>query len=125
MTLIDDLHSLDLSAVVDAKDTIDATVDAGALRAVLDAGPISVLGDVGASTGRLRAVVVQPDTLVADALAGITGIVDGLGRLELPIVDLVEAVPRRGGPPRRPLPRPGHRSARDSRGSPAGRSATR
>ena len=59
---------------------------------MLDAGPISVLGDVGSATDRLRAVVEQPEGLVADALAGITGIVDGLGRLDLPIGDLVDTV---------------------------------
>jgi hypothetical protein len=65
MSLLDDLQSLDLSGIINARASISLAVDNPQLQALLQGGAAqTVLGELGGSLGSLRASVANPAALI-------------------------------------------------------------
>jgi phage-related protein len=93
MSLLDDLHGLDVSGVVNARGSITSAVNAPGLQSMLSSGPASsVLGSLGSSLDVLKNSFGSPDAL----LKPVSDVVSGLGihfdPSHLPIGDLGKAV---------------------------------
>ena len=93
MSLLDDLHGLDVSGVVNARGSITSAVNAPGLQSMLSSGPASsVLGSLGSSLDILKNSFGSPDAL----LKPVSDVVSGLGihfdPSHLPIGDLGNAV---------------------------------
>ncbi|HEY3485276.1 MAG TPA: hypothetical protein VGK49_07820, partial [Ilumatobacteraceae bacterium] len=73
MTLLDDLQSLDLSAILDAKADIAITVNGDDLLALVGNGAVtSVLGDVGTVIQAAMDGFEHPETLIEPLLSALT-----------------------------------------------------
>jgi hypothetical protein len=93
MSLLDDLNSLDLSAVVDARATITATIEGAELQTILDGGAVaSALGDLGDALAALGPALDDPTRLLAPLAEALGGLAERLGLDELPLADYAEAV---------------------------------
>jgi hypothetical protein len=93
MSLLDDLHGLDVSAVVNARGSITSVLNAPGLQSMLSSGPASsVLGSLGSSLDVVKKSFASPDAL----LKPVSDIVSGLGihfdPSHLPLGDLGKAV---------------------------------
>lgn len=93
MSLLDDLHGLDVSGVVNARGSITSALNAPGLQSVMSSGPASsVLGSLGSSLDVLRGSFGSPDAL----LKPVSDVVSSLGihfdPSHLPIGDLGKAV---------------------------------
>jgi len=93
MSLLDDLHGLNVSGVVNARGSITSALQAPGLQAVMSSGPASsVLGSLGSSLDVLKSSFGSPDAL----LKPVSDVVSGLGvhfdPSHLPIGDLGSAV---------------------------------
>ncbi len=93
MSLLDDLHGLDVSGIVNARGSITSAVNAPGLQSMLSSGPASsVLGSLGSSLDVLKNSFGSPDAL----LKPVSDVVSGLGihfdPSHLPIGDLGNAV---------------------------------
>jgi hypothetical protein len=93
MSLLDDLHGLDVSGIVNARGSITSALNAPGLQSVMSSGPASsVLGSLGSSLDVLKNSFGSPDAL----LKPVSDVVSSLGvhfdPSHLPIGDLGKAV---------------------------------
>lgn len=93
MSLLDDLRSIDLSAVVDAKATLSVTVSADDVQALVDGEAAeAALAQLGTAVRALQDAVDDPEALLeplGEALLALAGEIDVAG---LPLDDYVAAV---------------------------------
>jgi hypothetical protein len=93
MSLLDDLHGLNISGVVNARGSITAALNAPGLQSLMSSGPASsALGSLGSGLDVLKNSFGSPDAL----LKPVSDVVSGLGihfdPSHLPIGDLGKAV---------------------------------
>ncbi len=93
MSLLDDLHGLDVSGIVNARGSITSALNAPGLQSVMSSGPASsVLGSLGSSLDVLKGSFGSPDAL----LKPVSDVVSSLGihfdPSHLPIGDMGKAV---------------------------------
>ena len=93
MSLLDDLHGLDVSGIVNARGSITSALNAPGLQSVMSSGPASsVLGSLGSSLDLLKGSFGSPDAL----LKPVGDVVSSLGihfdPSHLPIGDMGKAV---------------------------------
>jgi len=93
MSLLDDLHGLDVSGIVSARGSITSALNTPGLQSVMSSGPASsVLGSLGSSLDVVKNSFGSPDAL----LRPVSDIVAGLGihfdPSHLPLGDLGKAV---------------------------------
>lgn len=82
MSLLDDLQSIDLSGVINARGSISVSISSPELQALLEGGAAqTVLGELGSTMQTLRASVDNPTALI-------TPLIDALGELPLDLDDL-------------------------------------
>src|SRR5262245_28713518 len=91
MNLLEDLKGLDVSSIVEARDTISATIGNPDLKAILSGGAVqAALGPFGEVLAKLKsqnpAQVLQP---LADGLGDLIGSFD---LSNLPLVEYLDAV---------------------------------
>src|SRR5207244_264130 len=95
MSVLDDLAGIDLSAIVDARATLSASISADDLQHLLSdvgVGP-AALGQLGAALDALRqAAEGHPEALVAPVLDAVAGLAGALGADHLPIGRYRDAV---------------------------------
>lgn len=92
MTLLDDLQSLDLSSILDAKADIAVTVNGEDLLALVGNGAAtSVLGDVGTAIQAAVDGLQDPAALVEPITSVLTGVLDEIGG-DVPLSEYVDAV---------------------------------
>ncbi len=93
MTLLEDLQSLDLSAILDAKADISITVNGDSLLKLAEQGPAqSVLGDLGTVIGTATAAMEDPEELVAPLVELIGSLLDHLDLGDLPLAEYVDTI---------------------------------
>ncbi|WP_437569789.1 hypothetical protein [Sorangium sp. So ce542] len=94
MGLIDDLNSLDLGAVINARASITVAVESPQLRALVEGkGVVEViLGDLGEGLGELQNIAADPTALVKPIAGALEGIGPLLDTKDLPLSEYLEAV---------------------------------
>ncbi len=93
MTLLEDLQSIDLSGIVDARVSIKLAVEDEELQAVLSGGAAqTALVGLGASLQTLRETFDQPEALLKPLVEAVAELADPLGPDDLPIEAYLEAV---------------------------------
>ncbi|GAA2152654.1 hypothetical protein FHX52_0805 [Humibacillus xanthopallidus] len=92
MSLLDELQALDLSAIVEAKDSIAVTVNGQDLVALVgDGAAMSVLGDLGAVIQTAVDGFEHPESLVEPILTAFTALLREVDA-QIPLGDYVEAI---------------------------------
>ncbi len=93
MTLLDDLQSLDLSAVLDAKASISVTVNSESILDLTGNGAAeTILGDLGTTISTAVAAVEDPEQIAASLLEAATQLLGELDLGDLPIAEFIEAM---------------------------------
>jgi hypothetical protein len=93
MTLLDDLQSLDLSPILDARGSITVTVQAPELQAVVDGGAAqAALAEAGASIAALQDSFGEPADLIQPLLDAMSELIGPLSGDALPLQEYVAAV---------------------------------
>jgi hypothetical protein len=82
MSLLQDLESLDLTNIVNARASISVSINGAEIQGLLDGGAAqTVLGDLGSTLAELREAIANPTALIQpliDAIAGLPLDLDGL-----------------------------------------------
>jgi hypothetical protein len=79
MTLLEDLQSIDLSGIIDARASISVTVSTDDLTAIVEGGAaVSALGDFGAQLDQLRGQLDDPASLLLPLVEAATPLLDHL-----------------------------------------------
>ena len=93
MSLLDELQSLDLSPILDARASISVAVAAPDLRAVVEGGAAqTALAEVGAGIESLRTALDSPATLIGSLTGPLTELAGSLDLTDLPAAGYLDAV---------------------------------
>jgi uncharacterized protein YoxC len=93
VSLLDDLHGLDISGIVNARGSISSAISAPALQNVLSSGPASsVLGSLGSSLDAMTGSLDKPDALLAPIVQAVSGLGVHFDASGLPLDKLGQAV---------------------------------
>ncbi len=93
MSLLDDLKSLDLSQIINARGAISASIQNPQLQAILQGGATqTALGNLGGLLGNLRGTLDEPESLIKPLVDAVAGLAEPLQINRLPMAQYLEAV---------------------------------
>jgi len=93
MSLLDELHGLDISGIASARGSITAAVSGSDLQAILTSGAAStVLGALGSSLDSLQHSFADPEALLRPVMDAVSGLGVHFDAAHLPLGDLGKSV---------------------------------
>jgi len=93
MSLLDELTSLDISSITNARGSLSLTLNSDAVTNLIGNGAISTaLGSLGGGIGALQADISEPASLLQPLVESVVSFTDGFSVDSLPLADYVRAV---------------------------------